>query len=346
MDPVAKGWVRSAIDLWDRLRKVPRDSLLGAAVRESLAQYAADPDGPSPKSWAGRFMHMVKSFSAGRDPNGAVTAFLATKGLSGPVNHQDLVAIPWVRVWASWDTMLEEPWDKASECTNPRRADSSLVKLATYSNWFLTGAIPQEEVDAGYPQGMPRYVRHTAGIPFAYVKQLMRFRTGAHHLAIETGRWSRPVVPRQQRTCSKCTQTVVEDELHFLFECPAYESIRRKYEDTLFSKFGGCRQATRSMITNSAKVREFMDQEPCFHVAKFVYECMEFRRSEECEDYNPYFDLSLFGDEWQGRVFDNFSSGLREVSDQSVSSSEFGSGYVAHGAQVAPPGRPLGGVNL
>jgi hypothetical protein len=39
MDPVAKGWVRAAIDLWCRLRKVPRDSLLGSAVRESLAQY-------------------------------------------------------------------------------------------------------------------------------------------------------------------------------------------------------------------------------------------------------------------------------------------------------------------
>jgi hypothetical protein len=38
MDPVAKGWVRAAIDLWCRLRKVPRDSLLGSAVRESLAQ--------------------------------------------------------------------------------------------------------------------------------------------------------------------------------------------------------------------------------------------------------------------------------------------------------------------
>jgi hypothetical protein len=27
-----------------------------------------------------------------------------------------------------------------------------------------------------------------------------------------------------------------------------------------------------------------MDQEPCVQVAKFLYECMEYRRSEECED--------------------------------------------------------------
>jgi hypothetical protein len=33
-----------------------------------------------------------------------------------------------------------------------------------------------------------------------------------------------------------------------------------------------------------------MNQETCFQVAKFVYECMEYRRSEECEDCEPCFD--------------------------------------------------------
>ena len=177
--------------------------------------------------------------------------------------------------------------------------------------WFRTGDIPQEELEAGYPQGMPRYIRHTSGIPFTYVKQLMRFRTGAHHLAIETGRWARPKLPRQHRVCSKCSCTVVEDEVHFLFECPAYDRIREKYNTVLFAQFGGCQEASSTMKHNSDNVRLFMDQEPSFQVAKFVYECMEFRRSEECEDYNPYFDLSLFGDEWQGRIFDTFSSGPR-----------------------------------
>ena len=91
---------------------------------------------------------------------------------------------------------------------------------------------------------------------------------------------------------------MVEDEVHFLFECPAYDRIREKYNAVLFAQFGGCQEASRTMKHNSDNVRLFMDQEPNFQVAKFVYECMEFRRSEECEDYNPYFDLSLFGDEW------------------------------------------------
>jgi hypothetical protein len=66
--------------------------------------------------------------------------------------------------------------------------------------------------------------------------------------------------------------------MHFLFECPAYESIRLKYDSVLFNKFGGCRQASRVFKNDPAKVREFMNQEPCFQVAKFVYECMEYRR--------------------------------------------------------------------
>ena len=130
-------------------------------------------------------------------------------------------------------------------------------------------------------------------------------------VVIETGRWARPKLPRQHRVCSKCSCTVVEDEVHFLFECPAYDRIREKYNTVLFAQFGGCQEASSTMKHNSDNVRLFMDQEPSFQVAKFVYECMEFRRSEECEDYNPYFDLSLFGDEWQGRIFDTFSSGPR-----------------------------------
>ena len=229
--------------------------------------------------------------------------------------------------------MLQEPWDKVTTYASPRQpVSSNLIKLATYHSWLMTGDIPQEELEAGYPQGMPRYITHTSGIPFAYVIQLMRFRTGAYHLAIETGRWARPKLPRQHRVCSKCSCTVVEDEVHFLFECPAYDRIREKYNTVLFAQFGGCQEASSTMKHNSDNVRLFMDQEPSFQVAKFVYECMEFWRSEECEGYNPYFDLSLFGDEWQGRVSDSFSSGPGGDIAETVTSDGPGSSISAHGA--------------
>jgi hypothetical protein len=83
--------------------------------------------------------------------------------------------------------------------------------------------------EPGFPPEMPRYICRTGGIPFAYVKQLMRLGTGAHHLAIETGRWQRPIVPRDERLCSRCTRHAIEDELHVLLECPAYQQIRLKW---------------------------------------------------------------------------------------------------------------------
>ena len=162
MNPVAKGWLRASIDLWRRLCKVPSDSLLGMAVRESLASYAGEGVGSAPKSWAGRFMHTIRSLSQGRDADGTIAEFLATNGLAQPDNK--IAAIPWVKVWGAWDTMLQEPWDKVAAYANPRQSVSSnLIKLSTYHSWFMTGDIPQEEFEAGYPQGMQRYIRHTSG---------------------------------------------------------------------------------------------------------------------------------------------------------------------------------------
>ena len=37
-----------------------------------------------------------------------------------------------------------------------------------------------------------------------------------------------PKVPKDQRLCSLCDQSKIEDENQFLFECPTYEILRRK----------------------------------------------------------------------------------------------------------------------
>ena len=315
----------------NRNRKAPVTSLLGQAVRESLSIAQANRGRATVKCWAGRFLQMVESFAQGRDPSGAIGEFLATGGLKP---DGQLTPLPWVRVWASWDAMLREPWDQVVGYPNPRQGfpESNLIKLATYDAWFATDAIPQHELDAGYPQYMPRYIRHTGGIPSAYVNQLMRLRTGAHHLAIETGRWTRPRLPRHHRICTKCTRTVVEDEVHLLFECPAYDHIRARYTEVLFSKFGGVHQASRLMKEDPSQVRAFMDQEPVFQVAKFVYECMEHRRSEECVDWVPYFDLDVLGAAWRGQVFDTLSSGPRVVQSEYLTSSAEYLSLSAHGA--------------
>ena len=98
-------------------------------------------------------VHTVRSLSQGRDADGTIAEFLATNGLAEPDNK--IAAIPWVKVWGAWDTMLQEPWDKVAAYANPRQSVSSnLIKLSTYHSWFMTGDIPQEELEAGYPQGI------------------------------------------------------------------------------------------------------------------------------------------------------------------------------------------------
>jgi hypothetical protein len=44
---------------------------------------------------------------------------------------------------------------------------------------------------------------------------------------IETGRYTKPFTPRANRTCPLCNDGSLEDEVHFLLDCPSYEPLRR-----------------------------------------------------------------------------------------------------------------------
>ena len=63
---------------------------------------------------------------------------------------------------------------------------------------------------------------------------LTRIRISSHNLAIETGRYHNPPIPRDQRFCFSC-QTEIEDEEHFILYCPVYRDIRLKYNN-IFQK--------------------------------------------------------------------------------------------------------------
>jgi len=55
---------------------------------------------------------------------------------------------------------------------------------------------------------------------------LCKFRISCHDLAIERGRYKNLKV--EERVCS-CNGTSVEDEFHFLMECPLYNSLRQSF---------------------------------------------------------------------------------------------------------------------
>lgn len=55
---------------------------------------------------------------------------------------------------------------------------------------------------------------------------LSNFRSGCLPLAVETGRYTKPKIPLNERTCIYCTDNCVEDEKHFLLGCDFYADLR------------------------------------------------------------------------------------------------------------------------
>ena len=53
---------------------------------------------------------------------------------------------------------------------------------------------------------------------------LSRFRCSAHKLNIEEGRYRN--IDRQDRLCTKCNMSTVENEYHFALVCPFYRDLR------------------------------------------------------------------------------------------------------------------------
>ena len=70
--------------------------------------------------------------------------------------------------------------------------------------------------------------------PISLCSHLCRLRTSAHSLRIQTGRFSNNRTPRNERVYLLCNMNEVEDEFHFMFICPKYSILRRKYIDNYY----------------------------------------------------------------------------------------------------------------
>jgi hypothetical protein len=55
---------------------------------------------------------------------------------------------------------------------------------------------------------------------------LAKFRSCNLPLAIETGRYTRPKTPVNNRICKYCTSGDVDDEIHFLINCDFCDDLR------------------------------------------------------------------------------------------------------------------------
>ena len=97
-----------------------------------------------------------------------------------------------------------------------------------------------------------------------------------------------------------------------LFECSAYEHIRQNYQSDLFSIFAPDVPVGEAARANPALVKRFMDSDPAWKLARYVFECMEHRRehgravmsSEESCGSSSVEDSGL----WTGEVDEELES--------------------------------------
>lgn len=95
---------------------------------------------------------------------------------------------------------------------------------------------------------------------------LSRLRTSAHRLEVESGRWARPVKkPIDQRLCTFCG--VLEDEFHFVLQCPVYNTERHKHIDKRFYKRPNMLKFIELMTSDSKRIVENL---ACFVQKSFV----------------------------------------------------------------------------
>ena len=122
-------------------------------------------------------------------------------------------------------TFIYRGWNDLG--ADPRSCPSVGAQICTYKNWFscmsTPGSPPPHLSDISIPPGLHR--------------RLMRFRLLCSDLVINVGRHTG--TPRRRRYCRCCTLKKVEDELHFLFECPFYKSLRFTKYYRLFHSAAG-----------------------------------------------------------------------------------------------------------
>ena len=100
---------------------------------------------------------------------------------------------------------------------------------------------------------------------------LTKLRISAHPLEIESGRYQKPLKPKDTRFCQTCI-TLVEDEYHFIYECPVYHSLRLKFYPA-FSNLN----PNESIIDHCRKLLNPDNVVQSRRLCEFLHECFKLR---------------------------------------------------------------------
>ena len=110
-----------------------------------------------------------------------------------------------------------------------------------------------------------------------YTLALTRFRISSHCLAIETGRYTHPKTPEEKRLCIYCPNKVVENEVHFLIDCPNYTQERTEFLNAVSAFIPNLAELDSN--NKFIKILSSKTPEVLHYLGKFIYKSFEKRAS-------------------------------------------------------------------
>ena len=109
---------------------------------------------------------------------------------------------------------------------------------------------------------------------------LSKLRLSSNKLAIVTGKWYK--INKEKRLCNFCNLNAVEDEFHFLIDCPNYKKLRK----SLFTSIQDTEHIDLSRGNITEKLRELFlngSLRSLYVLGKFVQTSMESRENPQNE---------------------------------------------------------------
>jgi Reverse transcriptase (RNA-dependent DNA polymerase) len=229
--PLGAHWLLRMANFWNRMVSQPTDRLIHRAFLDNLALWRA-----GARCWTSRAIPLFETagiMAPGADNDPATPLSQLKLAPADPIAALNL---------NSWQLFTIPP---RSLPTQQHVKDRTLSTLAS---WFL-----QLTVDLTVHTGIPGY----------HWRTLLRFCGGGHSLEVTHA--LRHEKARSMCTCKLCG-AALEDEMHLLVECPAYEEIR-----VAMPCFRNLPADTGDAMRHLFQPQNFM------HLAKFVSQALSTR---------------------------------------------------------------------
>ena len=202
------------------------------------------------------------------------------------ITHVSHAYFNWAKaIQLIWTTFsLQVIWDNQGSLQKHRTIQ--LLKQAVYASYELAWSKKINEADSKLRTY--KLFQNTIGLGnytlinnIAQRREFAKLRISAHQLRIELGRYSVPKkTPLEERICQYCNSNQIEDEKHFVMNCPLYASDRQ----SLFSSLG---KFTSFNLLDEDEQFIFLlsynegDMEILLQILQFINLCTETRKQAQ-----------------------------------------------------------------